>query len=263
MTSEPDATDGIDQRNYVGSVLKACRLMAYFDHQRPDLTLAEIAERSGMNKTTVYRLLNTLVMAGWLARGDGNSYRPTMRVFQIGSVALASTTLPAEAKPLLRELAENFGDTAYLMVPSGRHAVCIDAVTGDSPVTVSAVAIGSSLPLHAAAGPVTMLAFVPGLLEEELAHHDREPFTPGTVTEAEDLRALVTRVRDQGYAVSEGDFLSDVAAVAAPVFGPDGSCVGTISLGGTVDRIRGQRAAAILDAVRGAAERLTSRLQGR
>ncbi|RQN09090.1 IclR family transcriptional regulator [Aeromicrobium camelliae] len=237
--------------------------MAYFDHQRPELTLAEVAERSGMNKTTAYRLLNTLVMAGWLARSESNAYRPTMRVFQIGSVALASTNLPTEAKPVLRSLADRFGDTAYLMVPSGRNAVCIDAITGDSPVTVNAVAVGSSLPLHAAAGPVTMLAFVPGLLEEELSHDDREPFTPGTITDPEHLRSVVEKVREQGYAVSEGDFLSDVAAVAAPIFGSDGACVGTISLGGTVDRIRGARFDDIVAGVVAAGKDLTARLQGR
>lgn len=262
MTAEQDATAGIDQRNYVGSVLKACRLMEFFDHRRPELTLAEVAERSGMNKTTVYRLLNTLVMAGWLARSGSNAYRPTMRVFQVGSVALASTTLPVEAKPVLRDLAERFGDTAYLMVPSGRVAVCIDAVAGNSPVTVSGIAIGSHLPLHAAAAPVAMLAFVPGLLDTELSHDHREAFTAATVTENERLHTLVDLVREQGYAVSEADYLPDVAAVAAPVFGSDGVCVGTISLGGTYDRIRGERSEEIIAGVREAATTLSARLRG-
>ena len=263
MTPEQDATAGLDQRNYVGSVLKACRLMGYFDHQRPELTLAEVAERSGMNKTTAYRLLNTLVLAGWLARSDAGAYRPTMRVFQIGSVALTSTSLPVEAKPVLRALADEFGDTAYLMVPSGRAAVCIDAVAGDSPVRVTGIAIGSSLPLHAAAGPVAMLGFVPGLLEQELAADDRDAFTPATVTDPDGLRALAARAREQGYAVSEGDYLPDVAAVAAPVFGADGTCVATVSLGGTTERIRGERADAVVAGVRAAAEQLSARLQGR
>lgn len=258
---DDDVTSGLDQRNYVGSLLKACRLLGYFSHEQPELTLAILAERSGLNKTTVHRLLTTLVMAGWLTRGEGNTYRLTMRVFQIGSIALAGTNLPTEAKPFLRQLAERFGDTAYLMVPSGTVAVCIDSVTGDSPVRVNAVSIGTSLPLHAAAGPITMLAYRPDLLEAVL-ESPLASFTEHTATTRADLEGRLAVIRENGYGESDRDYLAQVAAVAAPVFDSSGSLIATLSLGGTADSILGTRRDEIVAAVVEGAQGLTARLNG-
>lgn len=254
-------TNGLDQRNYVSSLLKACRLLGYFSHDQPELTLAALAEHSGLNKTTVHRLLTTLVMAGWLTRGDGNTYRLTMRVFQIGSIALAGTNLPTEAKPFLRRLADQFGDTAYLMVPSGLSAVCIDSVTGDSPVRVNSVEIGTSLPLHVAAGPITMLAYRPDLLAAVL-EAPLTPFTAQTATSRTDLEKRLDVIRDQGYGESDRDYLDQVAAIAAPVFDSTGQLIATLSLGGTADSILGERRQAIIEAVTDCAGELTDRLDG-
>jgi len=254
-TDEPET----DPKNVVNSVLKACQLLETFSEERPALTLSELAGSAGLSKTTAHRLLATLVRAGWLARGPEGTYKISMKVFNIGAVAVTGFSLRDEARPFLLALAEEFGDTAYLMVPADTGAVCIDLVEGTSALTVKKISVGSVLPYHTAAGPMTMLANSPPLQDRWLAA-PLQRFTPDTITDAQTLRNELTKIASEGYTVSDQDYLEGVGAVAAPVFGAASEVVGTVSLGGPAHHFRGARLVSVISAVREAAGTLSVRL---
>ena len=141
-------------KSTVYSVLKACRLVDCFSHAKPELTFSDLVDHSGMNRTTVHRLLSTLERAGWVERVNGR-YRLTIRLFQIGSIVSRTLDLRTEARPLLAHLAAELGDTAYLVIVVEDTAVCLDRVEGANPVTVTSKLfnVGQSLPLHVGAAP--------------------------------------------------------------------------------------------------------------
>ncbi|MFR9730684.1 IclR family transcriptional regulator [Saccharopolyspora sp. MS10] len=254
-----EAVEDGSGRETVGSVLRACQLLGQFGAERPVITLAELTAASGLNKPTVHRLMSSFVEAGWVHRDHSGAYRVRMPVFAIGSAALAGFDLRTEARPELEALASRFGDTAFLMVPSGAGAVCIDRVEGGKPMVLAAVAIGSVLPFHAAAAPVAMVAFDPELRRRVLA----EPlpaFTGETFVDPAEFAAHLDEVRAGGVARSRDDYLQGVSAVAAPVLGSGGSLIGTISLGGHSDDFTGAPGDLRAAEVRAAAERLTGSL---
>lgn len=255
-----DDRGSADPKNVVGSVLKACQLMECFTLDRPSLTLTDLTAMTGMNKTTVHRLASTLIKAGWLTRGDGATYRLTMRPFRVGAVALAELNLRDEAAPLLRKLADRFGDTAYLMVPGPDGAVCVDMYQGNSPIRVNNVAIGTVLPYHTAAGPIVMLAFSDEIRERWLSRKKLDQFTAHTIVDLDALNQRLERITSNGYAISEEDYIYGVGAVAAPVFDARGHLTATISLGGVADGFRGDRLLDIIEAVTTSAREVSSRL---
>lgn len=259
MASDDQEGTGVDPKNVVVSVLKACQLMESFTRERPNLTLADLTAATGMNKTTVHRLAATLIQAGWLTRGEGATYRLTMRPFRVGAVALAELSLRSEAVPFLRGLADRFGDTAYLMIPGPDGAVCVDIFQGNNPVRVNTVGVGTVLPYHTAAGPVVMLAFSAELRERWLAR-TLDQYTSHTLVDAATLEERLEKIARDGYAISEEDYLYGVGAVAAPVFDAQGELAATLSLGGVNDGFRGSRLLEIIEGVTSSARELSSRL---
>lgn len=252
----PIQSDDRAGRDIVGAVLKACSLLEHFDASRPVWSLGDLTAASGMNKTTVHRLMTTLVHAGWIDRTADGGYRVAMPVFEIGSAALVNLDIRTAARPYMNQLADAFGDTAYLMVPADEGAVCIDRLEGNNPLVVAGINIGSVLPYHAAAGPIVMLANSEALRERWI-QEDLHAFTEHTLTDAPRLREHLDAVRAAGYSVSNSDYLSGVAAVAAPILGRGGAVVASISIGGRVEAFEGDALARKIDRVRDAATRLT------
>ncbi|MDQ0380941.1 IclR family transcriptional regulator [Amycolatopsis thermophila] len=250
------APDGSGTRETVTAVLRACQLLGEFSPDRPVITLAELTAASGLNKPTVHRLMSSFVEAGWVHRDPAGAYRIRMPVFTIGAAALAEFDLRAAARPALEELAQRFGDTAFLMVPADAGAVCIDRVEGGKPLVLAAIGIGSVLPYHAAAAPVTMAAFDPDLRARVLAG-PLPAFTPATHSDRDEFAAYLDQVRAEGVSVSRDDYLNGVSAVAAPVLGAGGTLVATLSLGGRSEDFTGPEGEQRATAVRAAAAALS------
>ncbi len=254
---EPEAGGN---RDVVGAVLKACTLLGNFGSDRPFWTLNDLTSASGMNKTTVHRLMATLIQAGWVARTDEGAYRIAMPVFEIGSAALVKLDIRSAAKPFMSELASAFGNTAYLMVPAEQGAVCIDLLEGRNSLVVAGINIGSVMPYHAAAGPIVMLAHSQALRDRWITA-DLPAITDRTVTDPDTLIEHLDAVVASGYSLSNSDYLPGVAAVGAPIRGRDGSVVASISVGGRAEEFEGGELAAMIDRVCDAGARITRIVQ--
>ncbi|MBB1034304.1 IclR family transcriptional regulator [Dietzia sp. CQ4] len=264
MPSPPRPTspgsDASQSRELVGALLKACALLDHFGADRSTWTLNELTEVSGMNKTTVHRLMATLIHAGWVDRTPEGGYRVTVRLFEIGASALADLDIRSAARSFMTGLVAEFGDTAYLMVPAEEGAVCIDKVEGSGSLVVAGINVGTVLPYHAAAGPVAMLAHSPELREAWI-RQGLSTYTPRTVHEPGALAAHLDEVRAAGYSLSESDFLEGVSAVAAPILDDAGAVLGSISIGGRSENFTDEILEAKIARVRRAAHRISSALQ--
>jgi DNA-binding IclR family transcriptional regulator len=248
-----------DSKNIVGSVVKAARLLNSFSVERPEVTLSEFTEDTGLNKTTVYRLLQTMLSCGWLTRTKSGSYRLGMPMLYLGAIARGNLDLRNEAVPLMRRLSEEFGDTSFLMIPGPHGAVTIELVVGRNPVRIHGVTVGSVLPYHVAAGPVAIAAFTPEI-EARVLESDPPRLTSHTVSSRADLTRYFARVREAGYVVSFEDYIEDVAAVAAPVLNGDGIAIAALSLGGPASRFQDPMLSRAVDRVCAMARELSDRM---
>jgi IclR family acetate operon transcriptional repressor len=162
------------------------------DHE---LGTNEIARRTGINASTVSRLLATLAGAGFVERvSDSGRYRLGLRLLQLGNAVLARLDLREVARPHLTALAELTGETVSLSAPDQHEAITVDFVQSAS--TVQSVArVGRPSVAHATSVGKVLLAFGAGAVPGPLV-----AYTSATITSAAELAAELEEVRARGWA---------------------------------------------------------------
>jgi DNA-binding IclR family transcriptional regulator len=216
----------------VAAVERSLRVLEALAEAGGELGTNELARRTGVNASSVSRLLATLAGGGYVEHDEESGrYRLGLRLLQLGNVVLAGLDLRELARPHLEELVEETGETATLSVPGERDAVTVDFVQSGASVQ-SVARLGRPSVGHATAAGKVLLAF-----GEVPAPSGRlERFTPRTITDPRKLAAAVERVRDQGWAEAAGERERDLNAVAAPIFGLDGLLAGILGLQGPEGR---------------------------
>jgi DNA-binding IclR family transcriptional regulator len=223
------------------------------------MSLAEFVRRSGYSKSTTYRLLITLVEAGWLERSPGNGFRLTIKAFQVGSLLVDSLELRREAGPIMARMVAELDEAVYLVVAAGTRAVCLERVDGGQGVRMADLYVGGSQPLNLGAAPRALLAFdedrlLPALLEEGLSRR-----TEHSLVDPADLRSDLAETRRRGYTVSDEDVTLGIAAIGAPILGTGGVAIAALSFGGLRQNILPPKRTQVLCLLH-ACEELSTRL---
>lgn len=216
----------------VAAVERALAVLDSLSNGTPELGTNEIARRTGINASTVSRLLATLAAAGVVEHVPSSGrYRLGLRLVQLGNSVLGRLDLREVARPHLLSLVEETGETATLSAPGERDAITVDFAQSASSVQ-SVAHVGRPSVAHATATGKVMLAFADaGLPEGRL-----KPFTPRTLTDRSKLDAEVRRVRRQGFAEAVGEREPHLNAIAAPVFGAGGELAAILGLQGPSSR---------------------------
>jgi DNA-binding IclR family transcriptional regulator len=246
---------------HVESVLRATRLLDCFRRGEPALSLTELVRRGGYSKTTTYRLLTTLEVAGWLERAPDGAFRLTVRPFLIGSILMDSLHVRHEAPPVMQRLSLALERTTYLIIPAGTHAVCIERIDHGTSFRLMDLDVGGTQPLHLGAAPRALLAFAETTLLPTLLEAGLEVRTPHTIASEDALRADLAATRTRGYSISDSDVTEGVAALGAPVFDARNGPVAAISIGGLSEQMippRPEHIRALLQAAADISRRLGS-----
>jgi DNA-binding IclR family transcriptional regulator len=252
--SEPDAA-----RPAIAAVLKAMNVIECFTQRPGELALRDLVKMTGYPTTTVHRLLSTLEQAGWVVR-RGAGYVLSLRVAEIASHVLEGIDLREEARPLMRQLSQETGETTYLVMRRADHAVCVERVEGDRMVRVMAFDVGSTLPLHAGAAPLVLLAGESEAERNRLIDLYPLVLPSGRRPSKEELRARLAHIREVGWAVSAHEVVEGIASIGAAVFGADGRPVAAISVGGLATGFTPVRQEEIARLVVRAAEELSGQI---
>lgn len=215
----------------VESVHRAIAVLDVLADAGTDLGTNEIARRTGVNVSTVSRLLATLVDGGLLQYVPATGrYRLGIGILRLAGAARESLDVRALARPHLEELAAQTGETVTLSVPGEREVLTVDFVASDSSVR-SVAAIGRNSVAHATAAGKVFLAW-----HGDLPDGDLESYTARTITDPAELAAEVRQVREQGWAKAVRERESDLSAVAVPVLDSGGELVAILGVQGPATR---------------------------
>jgi IclR family acetate operon transcriptional repressor len=214
----------------LGSVERAVALLEALAAADGPQGTNELARRTGINASTVSRVLATLREAGLVDREPGGQrWQLGLRLVHLGNAALARLDLRDLARPLLEQLVRETGETATLSLPAQGEGVTVDFAP--SPHSVSSRAeIGRASVAHATAVGKLVLAHTPGLLAS--LKEPLERFTPRTLTTLAELELAVSEVRGAGIAEAAGEREPGLNAIAAPVLSDDGRLVAVLGLQG-------------------------------
>jgi DNA-binding IclR family transcriptional regulator len=219
------------------------------------LGVTEIARELGISKAVVHRILRSL-LSRHLVQMDDGAYSLGVAAAAMGARALRELDLRAIALPVLRRLQAETNETTTVSALVGTARVYLDQVVSLNEIKMT-VEIGRPFPLHAGASSKAVLAAAPEELRRHVLDTLRVRFTDRTITDRRRLEDELARITADGVAVSLGERQRGAGSVAAPVFGPDGTVTGAISLCGPVDRFTDDAIARYRPLVRAAAEEIS------
>jgi IclR family acetate operon transcriptional repressor len=228
----------------VESVQKAIAVLDVLAAAGEELGTNEIARRTGINASTVSRLLATLVAPGLVQYHQvSGRYGLGIRILQLAGAARETLDIRRIARPSLEDLAAVSGETATLSVPGEHDVMTLDFV--QSPQSVRSVAeIGRNSVRHATAVGKVFLAHG-GRAPDELTR-----FTEHTITDRAVLEREIATIRERGWGLSRAEREPDLVGVAVPVLDGDGDLVAILGLQGPLVRLDEQRAEVLAGALR-------------
>jgi len=202
----------------VPAIDRAVALLSLFKDGQADWSLAELYQRLQLPKSTVHGILATLAHHGYLERDPATRrYRLGAALLELAHYVPNQPRLPDLARPHLLRLCAALGETAVLGVYVDGHATLLEIAESRQMIKISAP-IGKRLPLDAGCfGKLYMASLDQDTLQELLAHRPPRAYTARTIASPERLHDELARVRTQGYATDDQEYLEDVWAVAAPV----------------------------------------------
>lgn len=238
----------------VESVQKAIAVLDVLAAAGEELGTNEIARRTGVNASTVSRLLATLVVPGLVQYHHGSGrYGLGIRILQLAGAARETLDIRRIARPSLEDIAAVSGETATLSVPGEHDVMTVDFV--QSPQSVRSVAeIGRNSVRHATAVGKVFLAHG-GRTPDELTR-----FTEHTITDRAVLDREIATIRDRGWALSQAEREPDLVGVAVPVLDGDGDLVAILGVQGPHGRLDAARAEVLAGTLREHARTVASAL---
>ena len=244
MARQRGATDEVlapsdNPKNLVQSLAKGFRVLEAFGASDPELTLAEAARRAAMDNATAFRLLNTLVMLGYVDRVPGTRrFRLSLKCLDLGFNAIARMELRERVRPVLRSLVGEVNEAASVGVLDGADTVYVERVQAGMVRLGVDVRVGSRIPAYCSALGLAILAFLPRAEQARVLDlAPRVRLTPRTVTDRREIQARLAGVRRAGYVVVDQEITAGLRALAAPILDLDGYPIAAVSVVAPVIRM--------------------------
>ncbi|WP_205718455.1 IclR family transcriptional regulator [Actinomadura sp. WMMA1423] len=213
----------------VRSVQRAVEIMSLLGEERPVISIREIVEATGLAKTTVIRLVQTLEQNGLLWAAP-NGYLPGPGLWRWAHLARSSWELPPETRKFMRDLGARRRETVNLYMVRDIYRVCVAQQESPQPLR-HVVHIGDELPLWSGASSKVLLRDAPDTLLRRVALSS--PYGEGHVQR---LQGWIDEAAHRGWAASHGEREEGLSAVAVPVVGRSGTVVAALSLSGPTVR---------------------------
>jgi len=227
----------MDNSSQVKTIDRLVQVLDCFSRERQAWSLAELATELDLPKSTLHRFLVGLEVHGILRRDvNDKKWRLGYHLFIWGSLAAESTTLREIARPVMCELVAESGETALLTVYQDHTVICIDKCETSHPVRL-ALEVGTRRGAHAGASSKVLMAHLP---DEEVEAIVRDKGLPrlcaNTITDLDELKAELARIRERGHAVSIEETDLGAWGVATPIRNWKSQVVGAIGLVGPTMR---------------------------
>jgi DNA-binding IclR family transcriptional regulator len=238
-----------DNRQNVKTLFKMLDVLECFSSTDRELSVIEIAQRTGLPRTTVHRIVDSLRTVGLVEQeASRERYRLGLKLFQLGNTALANMPLYREAGPFVSTLAKLTGETINLCVFDGTQMLFVERL-GERGRPHNTVTTLEATACHSTAVGKVTLAFQTEAVIERVILLGLQPFTRATITEPEQFRQELAAIRARGYATDDCEHEPELRCVAAPIRNSMGRVFAGISVTGHARRITDARIPILADLV--------------
>ena len=247
----------------VQSLVRALTLLNRLAAADEGVTLTEVAQEVGLSPSTAHRLLTTLEQERYVHfDAERRLWSVGVQAFVAGNAFLKTRSLVGIARPHMRSLMEESGETVNLAVEDRAEAIYLAQVECRQMMRAFARP-GARVPLHCSSVGKALLSVMPdGMLAKVLHRQGLPRVTLKTITTTTALRDDLARTRERGYAVDDEEHAVGLRCVAAVIFNENAEAVAALSLSGPMARILDERIAVLGDLVRRRADAVTAQLGG-
>lgn len=217
----------------MGSVERSLTVLEMIIQSDIGPTHAELGIALRIPKSTLSQILRELQRTGYVGCHDRH-YLPGVRLLSLAHRAALAAEMRSAVRAWMDTLAADSGETVILGILAGTHVTYIDEAPGPHPVRYVAP-LGQPRPLHATALGKVLLAFA-GRSAREFAPLDS--YTKRTLTDPDAVDKELGKIRRDGYAISIGEAVDGVGAIAAPLFNSSNELVAAMSVTGPSRRIQ-------------------------
>ncbi len=223
--------------NFMTSLARGLLVIQAFSPQTPQMSISQLAAKTGISRAAVRRCLYTLAKLGFAGAEEGPRYALRPHMLALSNSYSASNSLSTAAQPILERMSAALHESFSVATLDGDEIVYIARSTV-SRVMSDDLHIGSRLPAYCTSIGRVLLAYMPAeQLEQYLARVVLTPHTARTVSSVEKLRLALRNVRRHGYALVDQEFEVGLRSIAVPVHSPTGRVVATVNLSGSAPRI--------------------------
>jgi DNA-binding IclR family transcriptional regulator len=202
------------------------------------MSLSAIARNVGLAKSSTHRLLQTLLLNGYVKQDihNNDNYFPSLKLLTLSSNLMRYADLNAVARPHLQFLAKITDETVHLVLLDQNRAVYVEKVESPNPIRMYSQ-IGSRAPLHCTGVGKAILAFLPEERWDAELSDGLARYTDNTLTDPDQLRENLQQIRVQGYAIDNEEHEKYVRCIAVPLFAHTGQVVGAVSIAAVSYRV--------------------------
>lgn len=222
----------------VQSVERTLTILEVLSDYDNGIGITEISEKVDLHKSTVYRLLFTLINKGYVEQDEETSkYKITFKLFELGSKKVEKLDLLNCSKPYTKALMESVNEVVHLVIREDAEIIYIDKVEANNTISMSS-RIGKRIPMYCTATGKAILAFLP---EDEVLkvwnNSKIIKLTENTNTDFILFKKELETIREKGYAIDDEENEMGVRCVGAPIFNINGEIISALSVSGPKLRV--------------------------
>lgn len=223
----------------IKSIEKALDLLELLSDSTKEMGITEISKELHMGVSTVYRILTALKYRGYIVQNPQTfKYMTGVKLFILGRKAQNTKNLIRILTPFLQKLSQRTNETINLAILEGREVICLYKI--ESPEILRAdIEIGSKLPAHCSAVGKVLLAFSSEQDFKMLYGRDNKKlltFTSKSISSVKELKKCLNKVKKDGYAIDEEEFITGINCMGIPVINNEGKAIAGISVTGPSSR---------------------------
>jgi DNA-binding IclR family transcriptional regulator len=213
------------------------------------LGLNEVTQRTGISKSTVFRILTTLTRLGYVVRDSARTYYVSQSMGDLVSAEAGIEAVRRAALPHMLELRDQYGETVNLGHLEFDKVTYVEVVPSEYALRLHERP-GATVCLHASALGKAILAFSDdGFADNLIRGRELPMLTRNTITDPRELMGELRRVRERGYAFDRGETSLQASCVAAPIFNSSGSAIAAISISGPSSRFNPRRDSGVIESL--------------
>ena len=229
-------------KDIVQSVDRSLYILEILSQYPKGASIADLSKISELHKSTVHRLLNTLMHKGFVQQNPSdNSYKLSLKLFELGASVISDSSLREVATPHLKALRDETGEVVHLVVPEEPYIIYIDKFDSKETIRMHS-SIGKRSPMYCTSvGKAILSTYSNDKIADVWAETDIKKLTQHTITDYTDFLNTIEAVRKNGYAEDNEENELQVRCFGAVIRDYSGEAVGAISISTPIIRLDEER----------------------